>query len=475
MPSPIAIHWFRQDLRLQDNPALAAAIAHGQVLPVYILDDVNADQWRMGAASRWWLHHSLRELDRALDHRLWVLAGDPAVLLPELARDHKATLVTWNRCYEPWRITRDTALKQALRDAGLEVNSHNASLLFEPGTLVKDDGTPYKVFTPFYKQALALGFDTTHVQTPDRIACIPCSQPADKIERLRLQPSTNWYGGLQEQWQPGEKGAHTRLQQFLEQGLHDYRDGRDFPARQSVSRLSPHLHFGEISPRQALAAARDAAQVDGHEAQAEHFIRELMWREFSYALLYFFPELTAANLKPMFDAFPWQKNADLLQKWQQGQTGFPLVDAGMRELWKTGYMHNRVRMVVASFLIKNLMIHWHEGARWFWDCLVDADLANNSCSWQWVAGSGMDAAPYFRIFNPITQSQKFDPEGTYISQFVPELARLPARYRHDPAAAPASMLTQAGVVLGETYPHAIVDLRESRQRALDAYQEVKGN
>lgn len=473
MPDSVAIHWFRQDLRMQDNPALTAASQHGRVLPVYILDDANAQHWRMGAASRWWLHHSLHALNRSLDGRLWILQGDASVLLPKLAKTHKASLVTWNRCYEPWRIRRDTELKTTLHAQGIAVDSSNGSLLFEPGSVVKGDGSAYKVFTPFYKQALSLLSHSRPAAYADQLALQNCGQGADKIERLQLLPATPWYSGLQQSWCPGEAGARDTLQAFLDRGLHNYREGRDYPALQSVSRLSPYLHFGEISPQQAVSAIQQRAQVDGTENAAEHFLREILWREFSYALLHAFPDLTTQNLKPHFNHFPWRRNEQLLRKWQQGQTGFPLIDAGMRELWRTGYMHNRVRMVVASFLVKNLMMHWSEGARWFWDCLVDADLANNSCSWQWVAGSGMDAAPYFRIFNPVTQSLKFDAEGTYIRRFVPELAALPLPYLHDPSAAPSAVLARAGIQLDETYPRAMVDLRETRANALAAYKSLQ--
>lgn len=473
MPQSTAIHWFRQDLRIEDNPALLAASRHGKILPVYILDDVNAQEWRLGAASRWWLHHSLRALNRALDGRLWVLQGNASQLLPKLAADHKVSLVTWNRCYEPWRSSRDKKLQAELQEQGIAVETDNGSLLFDPGSVVKDDGSPYKVFTPFYRQARAR---MAHSRAPvqlDKFALQPCLQPDDKIVKLQLLPAINWYTGLQEHWQPGATGAQQKLQNFLDSGLHNYREGRDFPALRSVSGLSPHLHFGEISPQQIVAQIQQQAQMDSCEAESEHFIRELIWREFSYSLLCFFPSLTTQNLKPIFDHFPWSTDTQLLQKWQQGQTGFPLIDAGMRELWQTGYMHNRVRMIVASFLVKNLMIHWNEGARWFWDCLVDADLANNSCSWQWVAGSGMDAAPYFRIFNPVTQSLKFDPDGSYIRRFVPELAVLPIPYLHNPGSAPRHELENAGVKLGETYPRAIVDLQETRAHALAMYKALQ--
>ena len=469
----LAIHWFRQDLRVNDNFALAAAARHGKISPVYILDDVNAQEWRIGAASRWWLHHSLHALNRSLQGRLWILHGNAAQLLPQFAAEQQASLITWNRCYEPWRVRRDEKLQLELQERGIAVQTDNGSLLFDPGSVIKDDGSPYKVFTPFYRQARARLAQSNVSTQLDKFELQNCSQPEDKIDKLELLPAINWYQDMQDQWQPGETGAQRTLQNFLDSGLPDYQKGRDFPALRNVSGLSPYLHYGEISPRQLVTQVQQQAQVDSCEAASEHFIREIIWREFSYSLLHFFPNLTTRNLKPVFDHFPWSTDGQLLQKWQQGQTGFPLIDAGMRELWQTGYMHNRVRMIVASFLVKNLMIHWNEGARWFWECLVDADLANNSCSWQWVAGSGMDAAPYFRIFNPVTQSLKFDPDGTYIKRFVPELSALPIPFMHDPGSAPRQELDRAGVIFGETYPRAIVDLQETRKHALAMYKTLR--
>ena len=475
MSEPTTILWFRQDLRLRDNPALRSAVEHGRVLPVYILDDVNAGDWQMGAASRWWLHLSLAALDAQLDHKLWLFAGDPLELLPKIARDQQAQRVVWNRCYEPWRIQRDKKIKSLLSDRGLESESFNGSLLWEPWVNLKRDGSPYKVFTPFFRNARdSLRAPEEPQQKPAHIALVDCGQGAEKLDELALMPSTHWYGGIENAWTPGEDGAANKLQYFLDDGVGDYREGRDFPARRSVSRLSPHLHFGEVSPRQVWHAAERAATAAGLEKQVEHFQRELGWREFSYSLLYHFPTLTQQNMNARFNEFPWTREQKMLEAWQKGETGFPLVDAGMRELWQTGYMHNRVRMVVGSFLVKNLRHHWLDGARWFWDCLVDADLANNSGGWQWVAGCGADAAPYFRIFNPITQSRKFDPEGDYIRRFVPELGDLPAKHLHEPAQAPADVLKAANVVLGETYPSPIVSHPETREEALQAYQQIKG-
>lgn len=469
----INIIWFRQDLRLLDNPALVAAAKNGSVLPIYILDDENSGNWKMGAASRWWLHQSLTELDKALDHKLWVFAGDPKQILPELVQSQNAEGVYWNRCYEPWRTERDERIKSQLEESGTKAINFNGSLLWESWQNLKADGTPYKVFTPFYRNGIANGVDTDAVvaECPS-LNLANCEQGSDKLAALNLMPSIPWYSGFTEYFQPGESGAAEKLERFIDAGISNYKAGRDYPALENVSRLSPHLHFGEISPHRVWNAAESAAQFNAAGAQAEHFQRELAWREFSYSLLYHFPTLTEENLNPRFNEFPWHEDDALLQQWQRGETGYPLVDAGMRELWTTGYMHNRVRMVVGSFLVKNLLQHWHAGARWFWDCLLDADLPNNTCSWQWVAGCGADAAPYFRVFNPITQSQKFEAEA-YIRRYVPELAKLPDRYIHEPATAPSAELAAADIELGKTYPHPNVDLKVSRQRALDAYQTIK--
>ena len=474
MTATPTVIWFRQDLRLTDNPALIEACKRGRILPLYIVDDHHTGDWPLGEASRWWLHHSLAALDDSLEGRLWLLRGDPLEIIPRFMAERDASAIHWNRCYEPWQVQRDKALKQKLQEAGVEVHSHNGSVLWEPWENLKGDGTPYRVFTPFYRNAIQHLPPVSSVRpAPADIALADCQQGPDKLDRLELLPGINWYESLPGLWQPGEAGAADKLERFLDRGLGNYKKGRDFPNLQAVSRLSPHLHHGEISPRQMWhAAARQGSEI-GKEEQSEHFQRELAWREFSIALLYHFPELTHSNMNSQFDAFPWRRDDSLLAAWQKGETGFPLVDAGMRELWQTGYMHNRVRMVVGSFLVKNLLHHWRDGARWFWDCLLDADLANNTCSWQWVAGCGADAAPYFRIFNPITQSQKFDPGADYIRQFVPELKALPDKLIHDPANAPQQELEAAGIKLGRDYPRPIVDLRASREAALEAYQQIK--
>jgi deoxyribodipyrimidine photo-lyase len=468
-----AMFWFRQDLRLSDNPGLISAAQRGNVIPVFILDDTNAGHWSMGAASRWWLHHSLIALNKALDNRLRVYRGDPLQLIPELCDESHVETVCWNRCYEPWQLHRDKALKTRLQQNGIEALIENGSLLWEPWQVAKQDGTPYRVFTPFFnKGCLAAPAPRSPLAEPASLQLAEKNQPESGIDRLQLLPKTEWYHSIAEQWQPGQRGAERRLAAFLADGLQSYKKGRDFPALQSVSRLSPHLHFGEISPNQAWYQAQQEFQSRGLEVNGEHFQRELGWREFSYHLLYHFPSLPTENFQSKFDGFPWHQDEALFESWCRGQTGYPIVDAGMRELWQTGYMHNRVRMIVASFLVKNLLIHWHRGADWFWDCLVDADLANNSASWQWVAGSGADAAPYFRIFNPVTQGMKFDPDGEYVRRFVPEIAGLPNKYLHDPSSAPQSVLADAGIQLGESYPVAVVNLKDSRNRALEAFQAL---
>ena len=467
--SPTILFWFRQDLRLHDNPGLCAAVDAGRVLPVYILDDDNAGPHRPGAASRWWLHHSLHALNESLAGSLLALAGDPGTLLPRLLESYPITAVYWNRCYEPWRMTRDRRVKQTLTDAGVEVRSFNGSLLWEPWDVLKADGDPYRVFTPFYrKRCLTAAPPREPIAPPPAAAFVRTNAAGNSIDALELLPRTRWDRKLEAHWEIGEAGAQARLDGFLDHGLDGYADGRNFPDRACVSRLSPSLHFGELSPNTAWHAAR--RERDDHNVDV--FCSELGWREFSHSLLYHYPELPRDNLQSRFDAFPWRDDNDDLERWQRGATGYPIVDAGMRELWQTGYMHNRVRMIVGSFLVKNLLLHWHAGERWFWDCLVDADMANNSASWQWIAGCGADAAPYFRIFNPVTQGQKFDPDGRYTRTYCPELASLPDRFVHCPWDAPGDVLATAGVELGQHYPAPIVDLKASRERALEAFRAL---
>jgi deoxyribodipyrimidine photo-lyase len=465
--------WFRQDLRLSDNPALADAAARGPVVPAFVLDETPAPRGRpLGGAARWWLHHSLAQLFKDLGG-LVVLRGDPAVLIPELAARIGAKRVVWNRCYEPFAITRDTAIKATLTDQGVEATSFNGSLLFEPWTVKTLDGGPYKVYSPFWRACLKLPVDAP-LPAP-KLKLAPLTGLGEKLTALKLLPTApNWAKGFATEWTPGEAGARSRLSAFLDTGLTGYADLRNRPDLPNVSRLSPHLHFGEISPRQAWAATRHhAAAHSGAQKDADKFLAEIGWREFAHHLLYHFPTLPERNWKPAFDAYPWAHEPRHLAAWQRGQTGYPIVDAGMRELWTTGYMHNRVRMVVASFLIKHLQTDWRQGEAWFWDTLVDADLANNAASWQWVAGSGADAAPYFRIFNPMEQGRKFDPKGVYVRRWCPELAQLPNDALHAPFEAAPFVLKAAGVVLGKSYPKPIVAHAEARAAALEGYQAVK--
>ena len=469
-----AIVWFRQDLRLADNPALHEAASEGRpVLPLYILDHENADDWKMGAASRWWLHHSLSRLNQSLQGRMLFSRGDAKKVLPALVKETGADSVFWNRCYEPWRIARDTAIKDDLQRNSIAVRSFNGSVLFEPPNTNKPDGTPYRVFTPFYRKGcLENGIPPRRpLAAPDKIALFD-SANGKSLEDLDLVPDIPWYEGMAKEWTPGEDGAAERLSEFLSDGLEHYDEGRNRPDKRYVSRLSPHLHFGELSPNQAWFAVQDRFSKKALTPDADRFLSELGWREFSYNLLYNQPTLPTDNLQQKFDRFPWRDDEVALGRWQRGQTGYPIVDAGMRELWQTGYMHNRVRMIVGSFLVKNLMLHWLHGARWFWDTLVDADLANNSASWQWIAGCGADAAPFFRIFNPVTQGKKFDPQGDYVRRFIPEISAIPDKYVHNPWEASAEILSEAGVRLGHDYPEPIVELKTSRERALGAFKSL---
>lgn len=467
MANSPALLWFRQDLRLHDNPALRHALADGYgVIPVYILDDENAKGWAMGGASRWWLHQSLSALNTDLGGRLVFRVGKADEILPRLVQETGAQAVFWNRCYEPWRIARDKTIKAALKDEGLSVETFNAAQLWEPWTVLKDDGTPYKVFTPYYRKGCLKTEPPAPAPRPDTISYADHGADCRHLDDLKLMPRIKWYKEMAAFWQPGEAGAQDRLSAFIEEGLRGYKDGRDRPDQAHVSRLSPHLHFGEISPRAVWHTVREAAAVEAiPERDIDCFCSELGWREFSTYLLYHMPKITWDNLQPKFDVFPWDESeSEELARWQRGLTGIPIVDAGMRQLWQTGWMHNRVRMVVASLLVKNLLIHWRKGEEWFWDTLVDADLGSNAASWQWVAGSGADATPYFRIFNPVTQGEKFDPHGDYVRAFVPELRDVPDKYIHKPWEAPQPPAD---------YPSLIVDLKGSRARALKALESTK--
>lgn len=479
MTEKTALIWFRQDLRLADNPALHYAVENGySIIPIYILDDGNAADWAMGGASRWWTHRALESLNKDLDGKLTFFKGRADEILPELVTEIGAKAVFWNRCYEPWRIKRDKEIKETLQDQDITVESFNGSLLWEPWEILKNDGTPYKVFTPYYRKGCLNTRDPkTPIDQPKSLdlVTIQASDISVSLDDLNLLPSIQWYDDMDALWDVSENGALNRLNDFLDEGLSGYKELRNNPSLPNVSRLSPYLHHGQISPRQVWYMAKSYAAANSvSDSDIDHFCSELGWREFSYYLLYHFPKITWENLQEKFNDFPWvaQESHDL-ERWRRGQTGIPIVDAGMRQLYKEGWMHNRVRMIVGSLLVKNLLIHWHRGEEWFWDTLVDADLAANSASWQWVAGSGADAAPYFRIFNPITQGEKFDTEGEYVRKYVPELKDMPQQFIHKPWEAGPLILEAAGVKLGETYPEPIVDIKESRERALKAFETTK--
>ena len=475
-----ALIWFRRDLRLADNPALQAALARGLTpLPVYI-DDVRP-QPGAGSASNWWLHHSLAALRdelRRLGSDLLILKGDSGQRLSSLAATAGATSVFWNRLYEPQCLARDQKLQAELRQAGLEAESFGAALLCEPGEFSKADHTPYRVFTPFWKALQKTMPRRTTLAAPRSLPAIDAGlRRSLPLEALALLPTIGWDQAFRDHWQPGEAGAGRQLQAFLDSAIRDYAGDRDRPALSGTSRLSPHLHFGELSAQQVWERIQGWAAADtavGTVAAAEAFLRQLAWRDFAHHLLVHFPHTSTAPLDPRYQAFPWRSDyADDLAAWQTGRTGIPIVDAGMRELWATGWMHNRVRMLTASLLTKNLLIPWQQGAAWFWDTLVDADLANNCFGWQWTAGCGADAAPYFRIFNPVIQGERFDADGSYVRRWVPELQRLPAKWIHQPWQAPAAVLSAGAVTPGVDYPWPIVDLKVSRQRALTAWEHVK--
>lgn len=466
-----AIVWFRKDLRIHDNPALAYAINNGfEVLPVFIFDTEFGNQFKMGAASKWWLHHSLKHLKAKLP--LVILKGQSQDELFKLINHYNVDAVFWNRVYEPQGISRDQEIKKKLASQGLEVESFNANLLFEPWEIQNQSGKNFQVFTPFWKACLSKGIyrPLATIQEPEKY--IHCNEDV-KLEDLLLLPTKpDWSKGIAQSFTPGEDSALKQFSLFLGGPINNYYEGRNFPAKNHVSRLSPHLAFGEISPLFIWYKVQEILKSAPTNKNYSHFLSELGWREFSYSLLYHFPKLPESNFKTKFDSFSWDNNPNALLAWQKGMTGFPIVDAGMRELWQTGYMHNRVRMITASFLIKHLLIDWREGEAWFWDTLVDADLANNSASWQWVAGSGADAAPYFRIFNPILQGEKFDPTGDYVRKFVPEVSKLPDSYIHKPWLAPSQVLKYAGIVLGRDYPAPIVDHDRARAKALELYQNL---
>lgn len=476
----LSIVWFRQDLRLEDNPALVAAAKRGAILPVYIHSPEEEGAWAPGAASQYWLHQSLKSLAKKLQgkkSRLIFRRGPTDSALKKLLQETGASAVFFNRRYEPAIVQRDTELKKTLQKSGVRIESFKANLLFDPWEIATGQGEPYKVFTPFWKNCLSRPEPLGDPLTLPKITVPKLWPESLELEDFELEPKIPWTQGIAATWKVGEAGAQEQLDAFLEDALKDYSEERNRPDHAGSSKLSPHLHFGEISPRQIWSAIqREMAlgKKSGIAKGSECYLKELGWREFAHHLLYHFPETSERPLRREFEKFPWEKNTKALKAWQRGMTGYPMVDAGMRELWATGWMHNRVRMLVASFLVKHLMIPWQRGAEWFWDTLVDADLANNTLGWQWTAGCGADAAPYFRIFNPISQGPKFDPHGEYVRQWVPELAKLPTEYIHRPWEAPAEILARAKIKLARDYPLPIVDHREARHRALIAFKKLKG-
>ena len=481
--TPPVLLWFRQDLRLQDNPALTAALQTGApVVPVYVLDDAGAGAWAPGGAARWWLHHSLASLAaslRALGSRLVLARGESGEVLRRLIKTTGARAVYWNRRYEPMVIARDQAIKAELTAMGVEAKSFNSALLFEPHTIANKQGKPFQVFTPFWRHCLEQPIAPLVKFSAQALPALPSWPASLSLAQYELLPHLPWADGFAASWAPGEVGAQQRLKEFVAGAVATYADRRNLPDTEGTSRLSPWLHFGEIGPRQIWAALQSRAKASGvfPASNGERvFLSEVGWREFAHHLLFHFPHTPDRPLRMDFEKFPWADDPGgaRLRAWQRGRTGYPIVDAGMRQLWHTGWMHNRVRMITASFLVKHLRLSWTHGAAWFWDTLVDADLANNTLGWQWTAGCGADAAPYFRIFAPVLQGEKFDAHGDYVRHWVPELARLPVKWMHRPWEAPVDVLAAAGVALGESYPRPIVDHAAARTAALAAFKALRG-
>jgi deoxyribodipyrimidine photo-lyase len=466
-------------LRLADHPALAAAIQSGRpVVCLFVLEEQTPGLRGLGGAARWWLDQSLRALDRDLRRlggNLVLRRGPAPSIVPAIAAESGASAVSWNRRYDQAGAAIDAEIAERLAGSAVASQSFPGTLLFEPGAVKTAAGLPFAVYTPFWRRARQLGEPRPPLPAPARIDGAGAIA-SDRLDDWKLAPTApDWAGGLRATWMPGEAGGRARAQAFLEEGLAGYAIQRDRPDRAATSRLSPHLRFGEVSARQLWHAAHAAREGDGTIApgDVDKFLAELGWREFAYHLLHHHPDLATRNFQPRFDGFAWTDDVAGLRAWQSGATGYPIVDAGMRELWATGWMHNRVRMIAASFLVKHLLLDWRLGEAWFWDTLVDADPANNPAGWQWVAGSGADAAPYFRIFNPVLQGQKFDPAGAYVRHWVPELARLPAEVIHAPWQAGAPALAAAGITLGYSYPRPIVDHQAARARALASFASLK--
>jgi deoxyribodipyrimidine photo-lyase len=473
---PPTLLWIRKDFRLADNAALQAAIEAGApVIPVFIRDPAEGGGWAPGAASRWWLHHALEHFATAWQERggaLVLRQGDSLSVLQDLIRETGAERVYWNRRYEPVADAADERIRQTLRQARIGVGAFNSSLLVEPHSVKTGSGNPYQVYTPFWRSVSQNAPSAPARLDLGALRFPPQFPPSDPLDALGLLPQKAWHLKLGSHWTPSEAAARQRLKAFAQDPINAYHEGRDRPDHDGTSCLSPHLHWGHLGPRQVMAAVHHYSdpQADGPAT----FIKEIYWREFAYHVLHHFPHTPDQPLRPQFADFPWVSDSDHLRRWQRGQTGYPIVDAGMRQLWATGWMHNRVRMITASVLVKHLLTPWTAGARWFWDTLVDADLASNTLGWQWSGGCGADAAPYFRIFNPVLQARKFDPEGAYIRRWVPELARLPNCYLHAPWEASPNVRQASGVHLDDNYPAPLIDLKEGRERALAALATLKG-
>jgi len=464
------VYWFRQDLRLVDNAALTHALEmEDLILPLYIYETGTSRPW--GATSKWWLHHSLKSLKNDLGS-LCLKRGNPVQILTDLVENTGLKHIVWAKRYDPFGQQTDAQVKAHLTTLGVTCHEMPSGLLHEPGETLNQSGKPFQVFTPYWRACRSRLNLKAPLARPDNLTLsLP---PSDRLEDWKLLPSKpDWAESFHHMWKPGEIGAQERLNQFINHGLKGYGTRRNIPSDSGTSGLSPHLHWGEMSPRYIFHAIQNACLHNPDlSSDAEVFLSELGWREFSYDCLARFPELKDKSLRLAFEQFPWQENSSHLEAWQCGKTGYPIVDAGMRQLWKMGWMHNRVRMIVASFLTKHLLIPWQKGEQWFWDTLVDADEASNAMGWQWVAGCGVDAAPYFRIFNPVLQGEKFDPQGHYVRQWIPELKGLPDAYIHQPWKAPPMILGASGITLGKNYPHPIVDHATGRDRALQAYKQM---
>jgi deoxyribodipyrimidine photo-lyase len=470
MKNKVSIHWFRQDLRIQDNPSLSYLTKnYDNIVCVFILDEINCDRI-IGSASKVWLYNALKDLNQQLNGNLIFLSGDPLKVLDKLTKFFDVEEISWNRCYEPWTINRDKKIKEYFKNK-IKVNSFNGLLLWEPWEVLKDNGTPYKVFTPYYKRG-CLSKPQPREPKETNLKIYDHNFVKTSLKDLKLLKNKEWEEKILKNWKISELDAKNTMESFFKNGVSDYTEGRNFPSKNNVSRLSPYIHWGQISVNTLwYNAIKTLTKMNSNNVEV--FMSELGWREFAYYLLFHCPKLQTENLQNKFDSFPWNNDDRLYKAWINGKTGYPIIDAGMRELWQTGYMHNRVRMIVGSFLVKNLLNDWRRGEAWFWDCLLDASVASNSASWQWVAGTGTDSTPYFRIFNPITQSQKFDPDGIYIRKFIPEIKKLPNKYIFCPWETPNDLQQELSTIVGKDYPEPIVEIKESRELALNAFASIK--